>query len=188
MIVLGGSLGGTRALRAILGALPPDFPETIAIALHRARQSEADDMLVHILQQDCALPVSEPVDKEPIAAAHVYVAPPDYHLLVEGASFSLSTDEPVQYARPSIDVLFESAADMLGSRLTAVVLTGANQDGARGARRVLERGGLVVVENPATAESEIMPLAALETTGTPHVYSAEEIGPFLVRLERRASA
>jgi two-component system chemotaxis response regulator CheB len=180
MIVIGASLGGMKVLRTILRALPSDFPRPIAVVLHRHR--EADDLLVSLLQQDSRMPVAEAVDKEPLAAGRVVIAPPDYHLLVEPASFSLSTDDPVQYARPSIDVLFESAADAFGPKAIGVVLTGANHDGARGAARIQEKGGMVVVQDPGTAESPVMPLAAIESTGTGHIYVPEQIGPFLLKL------
>jgi two-component system chemotaxis response regulator CheB len=180
MIVIGASLGGMKALRTILRSLPPAFPDAIAVVLHRHR--DADESLVHFLSQESSLPVSEAVDKEPICSGRVYLAPPDYHLLVEPAYFSLSTDDPVQYARPSIDVLFESAADIFGPAAIAVVLTGANQDGAQGAMRIQAQGGLVVVQDPATAESPIMPRAAWEATGTGYVCPLEKMGALLLKL------
>ena len=178
MIVVGASLGGMKALRLILQALPADFPETIAVVLHRHRES--DDLLVNLLQHGSRLPVTEVVDKEGICPGRVYLAPPDYHLLVEPAGFSLSTDDPVQFARPSIDVLFESAADTYGRGLIAVVLTGANNDGALGAARIQEKGGLVVVQDPATADGPAMPLAAIAATGTRRIFPPEQIAAFLV--------
>ncbi len=180
MIVIGGSLGGMKALRVILKELPATFPLPIACALHRRR--EPDDLLSHILQQDSAIPVSEALDKEPICGSHVYIAPPDYHLQVDPLNFSLSIDDPVQYARPSIDVLFESAADAFGPAVIAIVLTGANHDGQRGAARIQSRGGLIIVQDPETSESPVMPQATLDATGTRHVYSPEKIGAFLLKL------
>jgi two-component system chemotaxis response regulator CheB len=169
-----------KALRTILQALPASFSQPIVTVLHRHR--DADDALVHLLQTHAALSVSEALDKEPFCAGHVYVAPPDYHLLVETGGFSLSTDEPVQFARPSIDVLFESAADNFGAEVIAVILTGANHDGAAGAARIQERGGTIIIQDPSTAESPIMPLAAIETTRLPHVRPPEEIAPLLLQL------
>ena len=110
MIVMGASLGGLKAVQTLLSGLPPSFPLPIVLALHRHK--EGDDLLRHSLQRHTALRVIEVMDKEPIQPAHVYLGPPDYHLLVEQDCFSLSADEPVQFARPSIDVLFESAADI----------------------------------------------------------------------------
>ena len=160
-------------MRALLPLFPRTFPTAVVAVLHRHR--EADDSLIELLRQESALPVSEPLDKEPICPGRVYVAPPDYHLLVERDSFSLSTDDPVQYARPSIDVLFESAADIFGSEVIALVLTGANHDGARGAVRIQEMGGLVLVQDPETAECPVMPTAALELTGIRQVYSLDKM-------------
>jgi two-component system chemotaxis response regulator CheB len=182
MIVIGGSLGGMKVVRTLLRGLPASFPGPIAIALHRHREADDHDLLVHLIQQESALPVSEPLDKEPISPNHVYVAPPDYHLLVERENFSLSTDDPVQYARPSIDVLFESAADAFGASLIGIILTGANRDGARGAAAIQEKGGMILVQDPATAESEVMPRAAIEATGTLHVYPPDRLGEMLLRL------
>jgi two-component system chemotaxis response regulator CheB len=137
MIVIGGSLGSMAALHTILRDLPKSFSRPIAVVLHRHKDS--DDALMTILQRDIALTVREVVDKEPIQLCCVHIAPSDYHLLVETMCFSLSTDEPVQFARPSIDVLFESAADVYGSEAIAIILTGANRDGAAGAREIRRR-------------------------------------------------
>jgi two-component system chemotaxis response regulator CheB len=189
MIVIGGSLGGTKVLYGILRTLPKTFPHPIAIALHRSRDSQEDDGgVAELLQKASLLPVREPLDKEPILGGHVYLAPADYHLMVEPSGFSLSTDEPVQYARPSIDVLFESAADAFNGATVGVVLTGANQDGAHGAACIRDRGGLVVVQDPATAESPSMPQAAIRATGTSHIYAPREIGHFLARLGSEAES
>jgi two-component system chemotaxis response regulator CheB len=185
MIVIGGSLGSMLALRTVLRQLPVSFPVPIAVVVHRHRDS--DDTLVPLLQREIALPVSEVVDKDPIQAGHVQVGPCDYHLLVEPMHFSLSTDEPVQYARPSIDVFFESAADVLGARAIAVILTGANRDGARGAAEIHRRGGVVIVQDPHTAESSIMPAAALEAVPDAFVRRAEDMGPLLIELASKIS-
>jgi two-component system chemotaxis response regulator CheB len=183
IIVIGGSLGGTRVLYIVLRALPPDFPHPVAITLHRSRDNQPEEGgLTELLQRASVLPVTEPLDKEPILAGHVYVAPADYHLMVERSGFCLSIDEPVQFARPSIDVLFESAADAFDREAVAVVLTGANQDGARGAACIRDRGGLVIAQDPATAEAAAMPQAAIDATGTSHIYAPREIGRFLARL------
>jgi len=180
MIVIGASRGGFMALKVLLGALPPSFPMPLAVVLHRQRESE--DELALLLQQGCRLPVAEAVDKEPIQPGRVYIAPADYHLLVEPANFSLSTDEPIQFARPSIDVLFESAADVFGPGVIGVVLTGSSPDGAAGAARISRHGGQVVVQEPATAESPAMPLAAWKSTQTVHVRPLDQIAPLLMQL------
>jgi two-component system chemotaxis response regulator CheB len=180
MIVIGGSLGGMTVLREILRHLPVSFPLPIAVVLHRHRDS--DDTLVPLLQRGLALPVREVLDKDPLQAGQVHVAPCDYHLLVEPMYFSLSTDDPVQFARPSIDVLFESAADVFGSRTVGVVLTGANRDGAQGVGEIRRRGGLVIIQEPATAESDVMPLAALAVAPDAQVRPPDEIARLLLGL------
>jgi two-component system, chemotaxis family, protein-glutamate methylesterase/glutaminase len=183
MIVVGGSLGGCAALREILLRLPPNFPRPIAVVLHRHRTSE--DLLVPVVQRGCALPVAEAEDKDPIQGGRVYLAPSDYHLLVDQDSFALSTDELVNFARPSIDVLFESAAEWRGRTLVAVVLTGSGSDGARGARRVEEAGGTVFVQDPMAAEAAWMPNAALAATRNARVLSLTEMADALVKLSAR---
>lgn len=162
MIVVGGSLGGMQSVQTVLRGLPATFVSPIVIALHRPTDHE--DILTPLLQRGCALRVREILDKEPIQAGHVYVAPPDYHVLVEPDCLSLSVDERVNHARPSIDVLFESAALAYGSRATAVVLSGAGADGAHGAAVIEQSGGTVLVESPATAFRPDMPAAALAAT------------------------
>lgn len=159
IVVVGTSRGGMSALRVLLGGMPAAFPLPIAIVQHRAKES--DDALITYLRTHSALPVSEAADKAPIFPGQVYLAPADYHLLVESGAFALSTEGPVSFARPSIDVLFESAAAAYGRGVTAVVLTGANHDGALGARTVKARGGRLIVEDPATAQSDAMPRAAM---------------------------
>jgi two-component system chemotaxis response regulator CheB len=185
MIVVGGSLGGMKALRTVLQDLPGSFSMPIAVVLHRHKDS--DDSLVSILQQGINLQVKEVVDKDSIRTGHVYISPSDHHLLVEPMYFSLSTDEPVQYARPSIDVLFESAADVFGDKVIAVILTGANHDGARGAAAIRRRGGRVIVQEPLTAECAVMPAAALETVPGADVLPAEEIAQLLIELSHPSS-
>jgi two-component system chemotaxis response regulator CheB len=123
--------------------------------------------------------VVEPGDKDPIEPGHVYVAPADYHLLVDQEGFALSTEGAVHYSRPSIDVLFDSAADVYAERLAAVILTGANDDGAYGMQRVRRRGGLTIAQDPETAARPDMPRAAIATGAVQHVVSLEEIAPFL---------
>jgi len=180
MILIGASIGGAAAVREILSRLPASFSTPVAMVLHRHRDS--DDALLEILQRCCSLPIREPFDKEPIAPGHVYLAPPDYHLLVDGRSFSCSVDEPVQFARPSIDVLFESAADSLGDAVIAVVLSGANRDGARGAAEVRRRGGLLIAQEPSSAQGPTMPEAAIDAAGANYICQLNEIAGLLIRL------
>jgi two-component system, chemotaxis family, protein-glutamate methylesterase/glutaminase len=131
----------------------------------------------------CALRVKEANEKEPIQAGVIYLAPPNYHLLIENdRTFSLSIDERVNYARPSIDMLFETAAQVYGPQTVGIILTGANNDGANGLRLIKERGGLAIVQDPRTAESTFMPQAALEATPVDHLLSIPEMGKLLVRI------
>ncbi len=180
LIVIGASLGGLEALRMILGALPADFMVPIVVAQHR--HSDSTDRLAAILQRATALKVVEAYDKLVLEAGHVYLAPPDYHLLVEPGSLALSTDGPVSYARPSIDVLFKSAADVYGAALIAVVLTGANHDGAHGLAMLVAAGGQAIVQAPDSAASAMMPAAALAATAVDFVGPLDLIGPRLIAL------
>jgi two-component system chemotaxis response regulator CheB len=178
LVVIGTSLGGLAALQIVLGSLPEHFPLAVAVVQHRGL--DPNDVLSLILQLHCALPVGEPDDKEPIEPGRIYLAPSDYHLLVDRGSFALSTEPRVSHARPSIDVLFESAASSYGKGLIGVILTGANADGAIGLSRVKERGGITVVQSPATAESAVMPEAAIAASKVDRVLTLPEIGAFLV--------
>ena len=181
LIVIGASWGGLRAVSEILSALPGDLDAAVVVAQHR-RVDTLDGGLAGILGTQTSLSVRDVDDKEPIAPGHVYLAPPDYHLLVDDRHFALSTDAPVHYARPSIDVLFESAADAYGNRAIGVILTGANDDGATGLARIKERGGVAVVQDPAHAERREMPRAAIAATVADAILPLEEIGPFLYGL------
>lgn len=178
MIVVGASLGGLRAVRSLLSGLPKSFSSPMAIVLHRAK--DTPDLLASVLQPHTHLRVVEAMDKDPIEIGCVYVAPPDYHLLVDRDGLSLSVDEPVNYARPSIDVLFQSAAGVFGKNAIAILLTGSNADGAAGAAAIAARGGTVVVQDPKSAESPVMPASALERISTAKVLSLAQIAPFLV--------
>lgn len=180
IIVIGTSWGGLSALQNILGNLPADFVVPIAIVQHRHKES--DTTLGQSLQKQTLLPIREVEDKDEILPGWIYIAPPDYHLLVEPGYFGLSTDEPVSYARPSIDVLFESAADVYADQVIGVILTGANQDGKQGLKKVKVCGGIAIVQEPTTAESPTMPKAAISAVAVDWVVSLSEISPLLVKL------
>jgi len=184
MVVIGTSLGGLRALQVLLTGLPKNFPLPVAIAQHRHKNS--DETLSLFLQQHCALPVTEAEDKETILPGRVYLAPADYHLLVEGARFALSTEAPVCYARPSIDVLFESAADAYREKAIGAILTGASSDGSQGLLQIKRRGGLAVVQEPTTAEAKTMPSAAIAAVAVDWIVPLGEIAPLIVKLCNRA--
>ncbi|MGI0484576.1 chemotaxis protein CheB [Pantanalinema rosaneae CENA516] len=180
LITIGASLGGLAALRTILKHLPTNLPAAIAIVQHRHKES-ANTLAAH-LQQFTPLPVYEVEDKQIISPGEVYLAPADYHLLVEPGYFSLSTDDPVSYARPSIDVLLESAADAYGEQAIGVLLTGANQDGVRGLFAIKVHGGLAIVQLPETAESPVLPMAAISTVAIDWILPLEQIAAHLVQL------
>lgn len=163
-IVIGASAGAVEALLQILPALPARCPPVL-VAVHVP--ADRDNMLVPLLQPRCAVIVKEAEDKEPVAPGTVYFAPPDYHLLVETiGTLALSSDDLVHYSRPSIDILFESAADAWGPALTGIVLTGANADGASGLRRISQSGGRTWVQSPNEAVADAMPRAALAACPT----------------------
>jgi two-component system chemotaxis response regulator CheB len=180
LVVIGCSLGGMRALQTILSSIGRDFRVPVAVVQHRHKKSNGQ--LPEFFRRATNLRVADVEDKQPIKPGHVYLAPADYHLLVERGAFSLSVDERVAYSRPSIDVLFESAADAYGDRLIGVVLTGNNSDGSRGAKRVKARGGFLVVQDPVTAEARAMPEAAIAAAPVDRILPLERIGPFLVEL------
>ena len=167
-------------MRKVLIGLPPRFNLPIVIVQHRHRDS--DQLLVALLQDHTTLRVQEVEDQTEIERGSIYVAPPDYHVLVDKGTLALNTDEPVRYSRPSIDVTFESAADAYAAATIGVVLTGANDDGSRGLRRIADRGGRAIVQDPSTADSAVMPTAALRAVPNADVVTLDEIGAFLDRL------
>jgi two-component system, chemotaxis family, protein-glutamate methylesterase/glutaminase len=161
-VVIGCSAGGLDALRILLNALPAEFAAAVIVVAHTA--PDGISMLPALLAKTCLLPVSEAMEREPVLPGHVYTAPPNYHLLIEPKRvFALSVDERVCFARPSIDVLFRSAADAYGERLTGVILTGANNDGAQGLKAIKAAGGLTLVQDPDSAYADTMPKAAIAT-------------------------
>ena len=180
LVVIGTSLGGMRALEHVLGALPKDFPLPVAVVQHRYRTSN-EGLPAH-LRKHSKLAVVDAEDKMCIEGGRVYMAPANYHLLVEPGQFDLSTEGVVEWSRPSVDVLFDSAAEAYGAGVVAVVLTVANEDGAQGAARDKEHGGFLVVQDPATAEAPSMPSAAIAATRVDRVLPLDRIGPFLVEL------
>lgn len=180
-VVIGVSAGGLDALRTILPKLPEKFPVPVVVVQHRGAGSDA--FFAEYLDQRCAVLVKEAGEKEEAAAGTVYLAPADYHLLLEDdRTFSLTLESRVRFSRPSIDVLFESAADVYGARLIGIVLTGANDDGSRGLAAIKKRGGLTVVQDPATAEVDTMPRAALKAVAVDFVLPLAAIGQFLANL------
>ena len=183
IVVVGTSWGGLQATRTLIRALPPEYDIPMVIVQHRHRYSEAS--LAQFLQQYTQLRVCEAEDKQPVEPGRMFVAPANYHLLVERGHLSLSTEAPVRYSRPSIDVAMTSAAHSYGHRSVGVVLTGANTDGAEGLRLIAASGGLAVVQDPRTAEVATMPQAALRAVPGARVFALERLGPFLGGLPSR---
>jgi two-component system chemotaxis response regulator CheB len=179
-VAVGTSLGGFHALETALGALPKNFPLAIGVVQHRS--CDDSGTLAPLLASQIQLPVVEVDDKEPIREGCIYVCPANYHLLVENGHFALSTDAPVLFARPSIDVFFESAAEVFGEAVVGVLLTGMSKDGAAGLKRIKEMGGYAVVQDPADARGQVMPLAAIDTVPVDRILQLEQIAPFLTML------
>lgn len=178
VVVIGVSAGGFHALHTVLASLPGDLWLPIAVVQHQ--HPEADDYLVRSLNEKCNLGIKYPENGEAPRAGMVYVAPPDCHLrFTDGPCLMLSDDPPVRHSRPSIDVLFLSAAAVYGAAAIGVVLTGANHDGAEGLREIKARGGLGIVQDPATAQADAMPKAAIAATEIDHIIRLDQIGPVL---------
>lgn len=177
-IVIGASAGGLKAFLIILPKLPANFPLPILIAQHL--HQESDSLLVELLSQKVTMKVKEAEAHEVITPGTIYIAPPGYHLLVEpDYTMALSVDELVNYSRPSIDVLFESAASAYGNSLIGILLTGANEDGAKGLKAIADHKGFVIVQDPSTAEVATMPAAGIRTTKTKNILSLEMIADIL---------
>jgi len=180
IVVIGTSLGGFQALQIVLRDLPKDFPFPIAVIQHRS--SEDSEMFAPLLATHVHLPVVEIEDKQPINAGQIFIGPPNYHVLIDDRHFALSTDAPVLHARPSIDVLFESAAEAFGEGVVGVLMTGMSRDGTSGLKRIRECGGCAVVQDPVTAEGRVMPEAAIESEVADRILPLEGIAPFLMEL------
>ncbi len=169
-VAIGCSAGGLEALRKILNALPATFPAAVIIVAHTAPDGE--NLLSSLLAKTCQLPVSEAYEREPVLPGQVYVAPPNYHLLIEpNRCFALSVDERVCFVRPAVDVLFYSAADVYRDRLLGVILTGANSDGAQGLKAIKAAGGITLVQDPGEAYADTMPKTAIATGAVDKVLS-----------------
>lgn len=185
-IVIGASAGGSKALDTILSNLPENFSLPVILVQHR--MFDSDNYFVELLNNKCALLVKEADEKEHIKPGVVYIAPPDYHLLIEkNKTLSLSIDEPVRYARPSIDVLFESASETFGAALVGILLTGANNDGSDGIKKIKENGGLTVVQDPSSAEFTRMPDSAIATNCVDHILPLDRISQFIVKIWRSSN-
>jgi two-component system chemotaxis response regulator CheB len=182
-VVIGTSAGGVDALLALLSALPAQFAAAVLVVIHLPPDSPSG--LVALLADRCRLPVSEPIDKQPVVPGTVVVAPPNYHLLVETSmTLALSQDEPVHFSRPAVDPLFESAAVAWGKRVLALLLTGGSSDGSEGLAAVRRCGGLAWVQDPASAVAATMPASGLARAGADQVLTIEEMCHRLTRATR----
>lgn len=183
-VVVGASAGAVEALSAILPGLPRDYPVPLLVVVHLP--PDKPSIMAELFRARCRLDVREAEDKEPIRGGTAYFAPPDYHMLVErDRRISLSSDEPVHFCRPSVDVLFETAADAYGAGLVGVILTGANDDGARGLRAVHGAGGTALVQRPELAQAAAMPRAALDACPEARALTLQEIATYLLEVTGR---
>ena len=182
VVVIGTSWGGLAALSSLLHDLPADFSLPIVVVQHRGKDSER--LLTELLQDTTELTVCEIEDKDPLKPATVHVAPANYHVLIDQGHVSLTTDDLVRFSRPSIDVMFMSAADTYGARAIGVVLTGANEDGSRGLAQIVRRGGAALIQDPKTAEIPIMPAAAMKAVPSAQVLPLNALAPRLVELSQ----
>lgn len=181
LIVIGGSAGSLEVILKVIPALQLHLPVAILLVTHRKPSN--DDILVDLLNTKSNWPVKEAEEKEPVLPHYIYVAPADYHLLLEkDQSFSLDVSEKVNYSRPSIDITFESAAEVYGPALLAILLSGANADGVEGMKRIRRLGGYCIVQDPATAEVEYMPAQAIEQGVANSILSPEGIAAFINQL------
>lgn len=182
IVTVGTSWGGLSAMMKLLGALPEKFPIPIVVVQHRSKDS--DKLLAQLLQDATALTVCEIEDKDALCAGTVHVAPANYHTLIEPGYVSLTTEEPVRFSRPSIDVTFASAADTYRSETLGIILTGANEDGARGLAHILRRGGRGLIQDPKSAEIPIMPEAAIKAVPAAEVVKLNDLASRLLQLSR----
>lgn len=180
-IAIGASAGGLYALTYLFEILPAGYPIPLIVVQHRSNDQK--ELLEEVLQQKCKIAIKQADEKEKIEGGHVYIAPPGYHLLVEtDLTFSLSTDKPVLFSRPSINVFFETAADAFKQRLVGLILTGSNCDGASGMRRILSNGGLTIAQHPKEAQFPLMPKTAIDEGVVKYIWTLNEIRRFLLTL------
>ena len=185
MILIGVSSGATNALRKVLSPLPSDFQLPIVIVCHQV--PDADNYIIRLLERNCHLKIKYAEQGEKPIGNVVYLAPPDRHLrFTQTGCFELLTTPKIHFCRPSVDILFISAAEIFGSRLVGVILTGANQDGAAGLKAIQKRRGLTIVQNPKSAESKVMPEEAIRHTPVDYIIWLDQIGPFLWDLQQKS--
>ena len=184
LVAIGASYGGLYALMDLLGGLTTDFAAPIVVVQHRSADERDETRLGHVLSRYSVLPVRDADHGEQIEPGHVYLAPSDYHLLIDAGHFELNVDEAVHYSRPSIDVLFESAARAYGPDVVGVLLTGYGHDGTTGMRAIRAAGGVTIAENPETALQGAMPRSAIQAGAVAEVLALDAIAPRLLELSR----
>ena len=183
-IVIGVSSGGMNAMKVMFSLLPKEFKTPIIIVQHLGEYS--DNYWIKLLNDKSNLSIKEADEKEKIENGNVYIAPPNYHLMIErDKTFSLTVDERVNYARPSIDVLFESAAEAYKDKLIGVILTGSSCDGTAGLKKIKEHGGLSIAQDPKTAESAYMPASAIAAIKVDYILSLEDIIDLLIKADKQ---
>jgi two-component system chemotaxis response regulator CheB len=182
LVAIGASYGGLYALMDLLGSLTTDFPCPIAVVQHRSADDVDETRLAHVLSRYSVLPVADAEHEQELLPAHVYLAPADYHLMIEQGHCELTVDDVVEYSRPSIDVLFESAADAYGAGVVGVLMTGFGRDGTRGMLAIRTAGGITIAEDPETALEPTMPRHAIEAGAATEVLPLDAIAPRLVEL------
>ena len=180
-IVIGTSAGGLEALTQVFANLPKDYPVPILVVIHLPPDKVS--LMADIFNDKCDLNVVEAMDKQPIEPGHIYFAPPNYHMMVEhGGSIALSSEEAVRYSRPSIDVLFETAADAYRENLLGIILTGANNDGANGLKQIMAQGGSALIQDPNTAEMDAMPIAAAKKCPHAGIANLQAINTYIKQI------
>jgi two-component system, chemotaxis family, protein-glutamate methylesterase/glutaminase len=182
IVIIGASLGGLHAVKSIIEMIPEEFPLPIVIVLHR--EAKADPTLQVLISSYGNLKAIEPEDKDEIKPGIIYLAPPNYHLLFEEDHFALTQDLPVNHARPSIDVLFESAAEAYCDKVIGIILTGSSKDGARGLLAIKNAGGFAIVQDPSTAESSVMPESALKSVAEAKILTLDKIAQYIIKLTK----
>lgn len=183
-LIIGGSAGSFQVITRILNSLPPNFPLPVLLCLHRLKHVRSG--FVEALSIKSSIPVIEPNDKEQIRAGKAYLAPANYHMFIElGNKISLSTEDPVNHSRPSIDLSFITAAQVYREKLIGIILSGANRDGAYGLKKIKDMGGLTIVQNPSECQVRTMTEASLKLTPVDYIYRTDEIIKFLQNVKKR---
>lgn len=180
-IVIGASAGGMDAIKTILMPLQKGFSASILIAQHLSPHS--DNYMARYLNKVCKINVKEADEKEKVLPGTAYIAPSNYHLLVEkDETLSLTVDRKINYSRPAIDVLFDTAAEVYRGELIGIILTGASSDGSKGLKKIKDLGGITIVQDPSTAEVDFMPKAAIKITEVDYILSLNKISDKLIKL------